>query len=356
MKIAQVAPLYEAVPPHRYGGTERVVAALTDGLVDRGHDVTLFAAGESVTRARLHEVVPAPLRTRMTRQELLEVAPHIHLRMLADLYRDSDFDIIHSHLDVWTMPFAATAPVPTVTTLHGRLDLPMVRGVLGMYPHAPLVSISDDQRRPLADLDLAWVATVPHGLEFGPYFDHPRPAGGGHLAFVGRVCSEKGLDTAIDVARRCGRPLQIAAKVDPMDVEYFECVIEPLLGDDTVFVGEIGEDRKPGFYANAAATMFPINWPEPFGLVMIESLAAGTPVIALRHGSVPEVLRDGVTGFICDSVDELVDAVGRLDEIDPDECRRHARRFTTDVMCGRYEAIYDQLVGKTRRLEHTSVG
>ena len=175
------------------------------------------------------------------------------------------------------------------------------------------------------------MATVPHGLELGSYLHQPRQHDE-HLAFVGRVCPEKGLDTAISVARRCGRPLHIAAKVDPMDVDYFEGSIEPLLGDDTTFVGEIGEDRKPSFFASAAATLFPINWPEPFGLVMIESLAAGTPVIALRNGSVPEILRDGVTGFICDDVDELVEAVGRLDEIDPEDCRRHARTFTTDVM------------------------
>jgi glycosyltransferase involved in cell wall biosynthesis len=343
------------VPPHRYGGTERIVAALSDGLVDRGHDVTLFAAGESVTRAALHEVVPAPLRTRMTRQELLEVAPHIHLRVLAELYRHGEFDVIHSHLDVWTMPFAATSEIPSLTTLHGRLDLPMVAAVLGMYRDVPIVSISDDQRRPLVDLDLNWVATVPHGLELSAYLNNPR-TDAGYLAFVGRVCAEKGLDTAISIARRCGRPLNIAAKVDPMDVEYFECVIEPLLGDDTTFVGEIAEDRKPQFLGSAAATLFPITWPEPFGLVMIESLAAGTPVIALRNGAVPEVLVDGVTGFICDSADELVEAVGRLDEIDPEACRRRAQAFTTDVMCGRYEAIYEQLVGKTPRLERAGVG
>ena len=355
MRIAQIAPLYEAIPPHRYGGTERIVAALTDGLVDRGHDVTLFAAGESVTRATLEEVVSAPLRTRMSRQELLDVAPHIHLRFLADLYRRGDFDVIHSHLDIWTLPFAATSETPTVTTLHGRLDLPQVRNVLPMYPQAPLVSISNDQRRPVRDLDLNWMATVPHGLELGSYLHQTRQHDE-HLAFVGRVCPEKGLDTAISVARRCGRPLRIAAKVDPMDLDYFECSIEPLLGDDTTFVGEIGEDRKPSFFASAAATLFPINWPEPFGLVMIESLAAGTPVIALRNGSVPEILRDGVTGFICDDVDELVEAVGRLDEIDPEDCRRHARTFTTDVMSGRYEVIYEQLVGPAARLEPARVG
>jgi glycosyltransferase involved in cell wall biosynthesis len=229
-----------------------------------------------------------------------------------------------------------------------------MRQVLSMYPHLPLVSISDAQRQPLTGVDLNWMRTVPHGLDLSAYLRQPRP-GGDHLAFVGRVCAEKGVDTAISVARRCGRPLHIAAKVDPLDVEYFECTIDPLLGEDTVFVGEIGEDRKPAFLAGAAATLFPIRWPEPFGLVMIESLAAGTPVIALRHGSVPEILVDGVTGFICDSVDELVDAVERIDEIDPEECRHHARRFGLDVMCRRYEAIYDQLVD-VARLEPAPLG
>jgi glycosyltransferase involved in cell wall biosynthesis len=355
MKIAQVAPLYEAVPPHHYGGTERVVAALCDALVDGGHDVTLFAAGESVTRAKLHEVVPAPLRTRMSRQELLDVSPHIHLRALAELFRDADFDVIHSHLDVWAMPFAAVSPIPTVSTLHGRLDLPMLREVLGMYPDLPLVSISDAQRRPLDGMRLNWLGTVYHGLELGRYLREPRTEGG-HLVFAGRVCAEKGLDTAIAVARRCGRPLSIAAKVDPMDLDYFENTIDPLLGDDTTFLGEIGEDRKPAFFAGAAATLFPIDWPEPFGIVMLESLAAGTPVLALRHGSVPELLVDGVTGFICDTVDELVEAVGRLDEIDPEECRRHAARFSPAAMCQRYVELYEELIGREARLAPAPVG
>jgi glycosyltransferase involved in cell wall biosynthesis len=355
MKIAQVAPLYEAVPPHRYGGTERVVAALCDALVDSGHDVTLYAAGESVTRAKLHEVVPAPLRTRMSRQELIDVAPHIHLRVLAEFFRDADFDVIHSHVDVWAMPFAAVSSIPTVTTLHGRLDLPMLPPVLGMYPDLPLVSISDAQRCPLAGLQLNWVGTVHHGLALDEYLQQPRTPGD-HLVFAGRVCPEKGLDTAIAVARRCGRPLQIAAKVDPLDLEYFESTIDPLLGDDTLFLGEIGEDRKPSFFAGAAATLFPIDWPEPFGIVMLESLAAGTPVLALRRGSVPELLVDGVTGFVCDTVDELVDAVGRVGEIDPEDCREHARAFSPQVMARRYVELYEEIVGREARLTPTPVG
>jgi glycosyltransferase involved in cell wall biosynthesis len=355
MKIAQVAPLYEAVPPHYYGGTERVVAALCDALVDSGHDVTLYAAGESVTRAKLHEVVPAPLRTRMSRQELIDVAPHIHLRALAELFRDADFDVIHSHLDIWALPFAAVSSIPTVTTMHGRLDLPMLRSVLGMYPDLPLVSISDAQRRPLDGLRLNWLDTVPHGLDLSEYLQQPRTQGD-HLVFAGRVCPEKGLDTAITVARRCGRSLHIAAKVDPLDIEYFESRIDPLLGDDIVFLGEIGEDRKPSFFADATATLFPINWPEPFGIVMVESLAAGTPVIALRHGSVPEVLVDGVTGFICDTVDQLIEAVGRVGEIDPEDCRRHARQFSPEVMGRHYVGLYEEIVGREARLTPTSVG
>jgi glycosyltransferase involved in cell wall biosynthesis len=355
MKIAQIAPLYEAVPPHHYGGTERVVAALSDALVDSGHDVTLYAAGESVTRAKLHEAIPAPLRTRMTVQELTDVSPHIHLRVLAELFRDADFDVIHSHLDVWAMPFAAVSPIPTVTTLHGRLDLPMLRSVLGMYPDLPLVSISNAQREPLAGMRLNWLGTVYHGLELGDYLHQPRTPGD-HLVFAGRVCPEKGLDTAIAVARRCGRSLHIAAKVDPLDLEYFESRIDPLLGDDTVFLGEIGEDRKPSFFAGAAATLFPIDWPEPFGIVMLESLAAGTPVLALRRGSVPELLVDGVTGFVCDTVDELVGAVDRLDEIDPDRCRDHARRFSPEAMRRSYEDLYTRLVGREARLASAPVG
>lgn len=343
MRIAQVAPLYEAVPPSAYGGTERVIAALCDGLVEEGHDVTLFAAAGSSTNAVLRPMVSAPLRSRMGRRELIEVAPHLHLRMLSEVYHDDSFDVVHAHTDVWTLPFAQHATMPTVVTLHGRLDLPMVRDVFGLYPRVPLVSISDNQREALDGIPLNWAGTVHHGLDLTDYLNAPRTSGS-HFVFVGRAAIEKRLDVAIQLARNAGRELHIAAKVDPLDIDYFEANIEPLLGPDARLVGELTEDDKPAFYAGAVATLFPADWPEPFGLVMIESLAAGTPVIALRRGSVPEVLVDGVTGFICDDVEAMAAAIERIDEIDPDECRRHALGFSRQAMCTRYMAIYQDLL------------
>ena len=354
MRIAQIAPIYEPVPPALYGGTERVIAALCDGLVDLGHDVTLFAAGGSTSRARLHPQGPS-LRERMTRHELAEVAPHLHLRMLTDAYqRAHEFDVIHSHVDVWTLPFAKRSTTPSVLTMHGRLDTAYVRATLPLYPDVALVSVSDSQRRPLRDRRLRWAATVHNGLDLEGYGSRARQRGE-HLAFVGRISPEKGPTLAIEIARRTGRPLQIGAKVDPLDVDYFEQEVEPLLGGDVSFVGEIDEPRKPGFFGAAAATLFPSDWPEPFGLVMIESLAAGTPVIALRRGAVPEVLVDGVTGFICEDVDEMAAAVGRLDEIDPQDCRAHARRFSAEAMCEGYEAVYRSLLGLPGAGESASV-
>jgi len=343
MRIAQLAPLYEAVPPPLYGGTERVIAGLCDGLVDAGHDVTLFAAETSSTRARL-EPLGLPLRQRMSRHELAEVSPHLHLKFLADVYeRAGEFDVIHSHLDVWTLPFAERSATPSVLTMHGRLDTDYVQAVLPLYPDIPLVSVSDRQRDAVARHRLRWISTVYNGLDLGLYREQPRRASD-DLAFLGRMSPEKGPMLAIEVARRTGRRLKMAAKVDPTDVEWFEQVVEPEVGGDVEFLGELDEARKPGFFAGAAATLFPSDWPEPFGLVMIESLAAGTPVVALRRGSVPEVLIDGVTGFICDDVDEMVEAIDRLDTIDPDACRAQAARFDTDVMCARYEAVYNALV------------
>ena len=347
MRIAQIAPLYEAVPPHAYGGTERVIAGLCDGLTARGHEVVLFAADSSSTAATL-EGQGAALRTRMSKQELADIAPHLHLRLLEEVYgRSDEFDVIHSHIDVWTLPFTQRTATPSVLTLHGRLDTDQTLRVLPLYPDVPLVSISDNQRLPLSGARVRWAGTVYNGLDLATYgrADVPRED---HLAFLGRISPEKRPDLAIEVARRTGRPLRIAAKVDPVDIEYHQATVEPLLGEDVTFVGEIGEADKPAFLASAAATMFPSDWPEPFGLVMIESMAAGTPVIALRRGSVPEIIADGVSGFICDDVDEMVDAVRRLDELDPEACRRHAARFDIDVMCAGYESVYESIAPTQR--------
>jgi glycosyltransferase involved in cell wall biosynthesis len=342
MRIAQIAPLYEDVPPRTYGGTERVIAALCDGLVARGHDVTLFATGGSRTDARLESVISASLRLRMNSSEMADIGGHLHLRMLADVYgHASDFDVIHSHIDLTTLPFVESSVTPTVLTLHGRLDTPVVQRVLPMYPGVPLVSISDHQREAVDGLPVEWVATVPNGLDLSRYHQQRRGAGR-YLAFVGRITEEKRPDLAVEVARRTGWPLRVAAKVDPVDVAYYQREIEPLFASDHVdFVGELDESAKPSFYAGAAATLFPSDWPEPFGLVMIESLATGTPVIALRRGAVPEVLEHGISGFVCDDVEEMVAAVNRLGEIDPAACRRRAAEFGVDRMCARYERVYD---------------
>lgn len=357
MRIALISPLYEAVPPPMYGGTERVIGALADALCNRGHDVTLFAAAGSVTRARLVEAAPAPLRMTMSRAELEQVAPHLHLKMLADVYaRADDFDVIHAHTDIWTLPFIGRAATPTVVTMHGRLDLDVVRAVLPLHPRTPLVSISDSQRAPVADIDLNWAATCYNGLDLRQYTSKSRQ-GGEYLAFVGRITPEKRPDRAIEIAQRAGMPLLIAAKVDPLDQEYWTDHIEPMVrrSKHVEFIGEITEPEKPAFYADAAATLFPIDWPEPFGLVMIESMAAGTPVIALRHGSVPEVITSGRSGFICESVDDMVGSLTKLDEISETDCRAEADRFSADAMAERYLAVYDKLSGDRRPLVSLAV-
>ena len=348
MRIAQVAPLYEAVPPGAYGGTERVIAMLCDGLVARGHEVTLFAPETSETAAKL-EAFGQPLRERCSREELVDLAPHLHLEMLAELYRRRDeFDLVHSHLDIWTFAFTQLCDLPTVLTMHGRLDLDFLRDLLPRYASVPLVSISDDQRRAVEDLELNWAATVYNGLDFTSYQD-VRHDSDGYLGFVGRIAEEKGPLAAIEISRRTGLPLRMAAKVDPLDEDYYEEEVKPHMGPNVDFIGEIEEQEKPAFYAGARATLFPSDWPEPFGLVMIESLAAGTPVIALRRGSVPEVIDDGVTGFICDDVDEMVKAAERIGEIDPEACRLHAKRFSAEEMCRGYAEVYESLVAGTHQ-------
>ena len=345
MKIAEIAPMYEAVPPAGYGGTERVVGALCDELVRAGHDVTLFASGGSATSARLVMTTPEPLRARFTHDEMVDVAPRMHLDMLASVYERSDrFDLVHAHTEWATLPFAASSSTPTLVTLHGRQDVEVARRMLGTFPGVPLVSLSNHQREAVRDLPLHWAATIPNGLDLSRYIAEPK-AEGSYLAFLGRIAAEKRPDLAVAVASRTGRRLRVAAKVDPLDIGYFTQTIEPLFARHrTEFVGELSEQDKPAFFAGAEATIFPSDWPEPFGLVMIESLAAGTPVIALRRGSVPEVIVDGVSGFVCEDLDGMASAVARLGEIDPEDCRRQARRFTAERMSTRYCQVFERII------------
>ncbi|MFE0757481.1 glycosyltransferase family 4 protein [Inquilinus sp. NPDC058860] len=342
MKIAQIAPLYEAVPPRLYGGTERIVAHLSDALADLGHDVTLFSSADAHTRATL-----VPVRDQAFR---LDPSPlksdyAAHLSMLHEVRRRADeFDIIHFHVDLIHFPlFEAIAP-RTVTTLHGRLDLKDLPEVYRRWPDYPLVSISDSQRLPLAGAN--WAATVHHGMAEDLFQPTVSPRDG-YLAFLGRISPEKRPDRAIEIARRSNRRLRIAAKVDAADQIYFKETIEPLLSDPLVeFIGEIGDDAKADFLGNAAGLVFPIDWPEPFGLVMIEAMACGTPVIAWACGAVPEVIDHGTTGFIVRSMEEAVEAVGRLPELGRGEIRRtFERRFSSRVMAERYLELYGRLAG-----------
>lgn len=341
MRIAQVAPLYESVPPRLYGGTERVVAHLSDALLNAGHDVTLFAAADTDTTAVLVPVRdqairldPAPLKS--------DVAAH--LSMLEEVRRRSDaFDVVHFHLDLLHYPFFSDRAERTLTTLHGRLDLKDLAEAYRRWPQFPLVSISNHQRAPIPGAN--WFGTVHHGLPetLYPFVERPR---GDYLAFLGRISPEKRLDRAIRIARRAGLPLKIAAKVDAADKEYFQQEIRPLLDAPGVeFVGEICDAEKAGFLGDALALLFPIDWPEPFGLVMIEAMACGTPVIGWRCGSVPEVLEDGVTGRIIASEDEAVAAVGQVAALDRRLIRAtFERRFSSDVMAQGYVELYWRLL------------
>jgi glycosyltransferase involved in cell wall biosynthesis len=341
MRIAQVAPLYESVPPRLYGGTERVVSWLTEELVKRGHEVTLFATGDSRTAARL--VAPHPQGLRLDTSGPDPVALHV-IELAEAFERAGEFDILHCHVDYLAFPFARTARAPVVHTLHGRLDLPHVYSLLARFPEAPLVSISDSQRRPLAALNLDWRATVHHGL---PVDDIPWQASpsGGYLAFLGRMAREKRPDLAIEVAKAVGLPLRIAAKVDTPDRAYFEQELRPLLDHPLVeFVGEVDEERKWAFLASALCLVFPIDWPEPFGLAMIEALACGTPVVARPCGSVPEIIQDGEVGFLGETVEQLAAAVKRIDVIDRVRCRRYAEEhFSARAMADRYEDVYRRI-------------
>ena len=338
MRIAQIAPLIESVPPLLYGGTERIVSYLTEELVREGHEVTLFASGDSLTTAELVACSERALRLDATVRDPL---PYYIIMLDRVRRRAEEFDVIHFHIDYLHFPLFRQVAARTVTTQHGRLDLPDLAVAYRAFPEFPLVSISDDQRRPRPDWN--WRATVPHGLPLSLMPFSPR-AQGGYLAFLGRICPEKRPDHAIEIARRAGMPLKIAAKVDRVDQAYFDQVIRPLLRDPLVeFVGEIGEPDKGAFLGGASALLFPIDWPEPFGLVMIESLACGTPVIAYRRGSVPEVIEDGWTGFIVDDVASAVAAVERLDGLDRGMIRaRFEHRFTARRMAKDYLAAYDR--------------
>jgi glycosyltransferase involved in cell wall biosynthesis len=339
MKIAQVPPLYEAVPPRLYGGTERVVAHLTDALVDLGHDVTLFSSGDARTKAELVVVRDQAIRLDPA---LLKSDLAAHMAMLAEVRRQAHrFDVIHFHTDMIHFPMFEDMAGKTLTTLHGRLDLKDLPGVYRRWPQYPLVSISDSQRQPLPFAN--WAGTVLHGMAAEIYDFNDKPEG--YLAFLGRISPEKGPDRAIAIAKRLGKKLKIAAKIDAADRAYFHDEIEHLLDVPLIeFVGEIGDHQKSAFLGKADALLFPIAWPEPFGLVMIEAMACGTPVIAYDYGSVPEVIEDGLTGFIVQDEDGAVAAVRRLDQLNRFAGRRPFEvKFSARALAQRYLARYDHL-------------
>jgi glycosyltransferase involved in cell wall biosynthesis len=340
MRIAQIAPLFEAVPPKLYGGTERVVYSLTEALVEMGHEVTLFASGDSVTSAKLDAPWPRALRLD---PEIRDWVATYALLVEYVRQRAHQFDILHFHIDYFPNSVFVRQDVPFLTTLHGRLDLPEFAAVYRMFPQVPLVSISNNQRLPLPDA--GWAATVYHGMPANLLTPQP-VENRDYLAFLGRISPEKGIERAIQIAARCGMKLKVAAKVDKADAEYFKASVEPLLADANVeFIGEINDAQKPAFLSGARALLFPIDWPEPFGLVMIEAMACGCPVIATRRGSVPEVMDDGLTGFVVENVEEAVAAVGRIDQIDRKRVRaQFEKRFTSRRMAEDYVALYQRLI------------
>jgi glycosyltransferase involved in cell wall biosynthesis len=345
MRIAQIAPLTEAVPPTLYGGTERVISWLTEELVALGHDVTLFASGDSITTAKLEPIWPRALRLDGTVRD-----PNaLHMMMIEQVYqRSHEFDLMHFHLDYFPFSLMSRQSTPFVTTLHGRLDLPEHHPAFATFSSIPIVSISNAQRRPIPKAN--WAATVHHGLPADLL--QPQPIRPSYLAFLGRISPEKGVDRAIRIAQRCGLPLKIAAKVDRADEDYFNEMIRPLLSTSGVeFIGEIGDERKSEFLSGAIALLTPIDWPEPFGLVMIEAMACGTPVIAFNRGSVSEIIEDGVTGFVVEDETSAAGAVREVASLSRNVIRRRfEERFTARRMAEEYIHLYRKLIdGKRAR-------
>jgi glycosyltransferase involved in cell wall biosynthesis len=341
LRIAQVAPPMESVPPQAYGGTERVVAWLTDELVRQGHEVTVYGTGDSETSAHLVPVVPSALRGRDDVQDVLPYLVMLLEQVAADANR---YDIIHFHTDHIQYPLLSRIKPPGVTTMHGRMDLPDLPPLFEQFPDVPLVSISMAQREPLPWLN--WVANIPHGMPAPDVSKAAQP--GSYLAFLGRTSPEKGLEEAIQIARHAGMPLRVAAKIDPVDEAYYDEHLAPKLAEGEVeFIGEIGEDGKPDFLCGAAALLFPIRWPEPFGLVMIEAAACGTPVLAFRSGSVPEVIEEGVTGMIVDDVGQAIEALPRVLQLPRERVREATlRRFSAERMAQDYVALYRRLIAE----------
>ncbi|HUI13198.1 MAG TPA: glycosyltransferase family 4 protein [Xanthobacteraceae bacterium] len=338
MHIAQVAPLTEAIPPKLYGGTERVVSWLTEELIALGHEVTLFASGDSVTAARLEAVWPRALRL----DGAVRDPNALHMMMLERVYQSaSEFDFLHCHLDYYPFSLFSRQATPFVTTLHGRLDLPEHQPVFNTFSSVPVVSISNAQRRPLPQAN--WVRTVHHGLPAQLLV--PKPVKPSYFAFLGRIAPEKGFDRAIRIAQHCGMPLKVAAKIDKVDQDYFDEQIKPLMRSGNIeYIGEISDKEKSEFLSGAVVLLVPIDWPEPFGLVMIEAMACGTPVIAFNRGSVPEVVEDGVTGFVVEDINGAIGAVDRLGHLSRDKVRRRfEERFTARRMAQDYLAVYRSL-------------
>jgi len=339
MHIAQVAPLTEAIPPKLYGGTERVVSWLTEELIALGHEVTLYASGDSVTSAQLEAVWPRALRL----DGAVRDPNALHMMMLERVYqRAADFDFLHFHLDYYPFSLFSRQSTPFLTTLHGRLDLPEHQPLFDTFSSVPVVSISNAQRRPLPQA--GWVRTIHHGLPERLLM--PKPIKPSYFAFLGRIAPEKGIDRAISIARHCGVPLKIAAKVDNVDRKYFDEQIQPMIKPGNVeYIGEINDKEKSEFLSGAIVLLVPIDWPEPFGLVMIEAMACGTPVIAFNRGSVPEVIDDGLTGFIAEDINGAIGAVDRLGQLSREKIRkRFEERFTARRMAQDYLSVYRSLM------------